>query len=195
MQQARLASILTGGGIAVIPTDTLYGVVAVARDRRAVARLFRLRRGRAAQKPFIILIPSVASLAEFGIKPVPHERAFLKRVWPGPVSVIFRVLSKKFSYLHRGRKSLAFRLPRTARLRALVAKTGPLVAPSANSEGAPPAQTLREARRYFGDAVDIYVGAGRRLRGAPSTLVSLEGGAVHILREGAGLSTVLVYAL
>lgn len=189
--QARLASILTGGGIAVIPTDTLYGIVAVARDRRAVARLFRLRRGRAAQKPFIILIPSVASLAEFGIQPAPQTRAFLSRVWPGKVSVVFRVPSNKFSYLHRGRKSLAFRLPRNARLRALVAKTGPLVAPSANREGAPPAETLREARAYFGDTVDIYVGARRRLCGAPSTLVSLEDGTVRILREGAGLSTVL----
>ncbi len=188
--EPRLVSLLRGGGVAVIPTDTLYGVAASARDRRAVARLFRLRRNNGAPKPFIVLIPSVASLAEFGVALAPAARAFLSRVWPGPVSVIFRVSSPRFSYLHRGMKTLAFRLPRNAKMRALLAKTGPLVAPSANPEGRPPAETLREARAYFGNEVDAYCGAGRRLAGAPSTLVSFEDGGLRVLREGAGLSTV-----
>lgn len=183
MFSSPLVSVLKCGGVAVIPTDTLYGIVACALDPAAVGRLYRLRR-RAARKPFIILISDVKALREFGVGVTTAQRILLKAIWPGKVSVIFRCPTKRFAYLHRGIKTLAFRLPRSKILRALLKKTGPLVAPSANPEGGKPAETISEAKRYFGEQVGCYVSAGRRLSGKPSTLVSFEGSRPRIIREG-----------
>ncbi len=181
---SHAVTVLRVGGVAVIPTDTLYGVIASAQNKKAVARLYRLRR-RTKGKPFIILISSVSELADFGVTLSAFEKEVLKEVWPGKISVVFPCPHRKFSYLHLGTQSLAFRFPRTPKLIALLKKTGPLLAPSANPEGKPPATTLAEAKSYFGSAVDFYVNAGKKKAGKPSTLISFQNGQVQILREGA----------
>lgn len=177
------AAELRRGGIVVIPTDTVYGIVAKAQNRNAVLRLCRMRR-RSAKKPFIVLVGDMYDIREFGVRVTAAQRRFLKKVWPGKVSVIFCCPEKRFAYLHRGTNTLAFRMPRSQPLRALLKKTGPLVAPSANPEREKPAQTISEARRYFGKQVDFYIGAGRRLCGKPSTVVSFKGSEPRIIREG-----------
>ncbi|PIQ68613.1 MAG: threonylcarbamoyl-AMP synthase [Candidatus Taylorbacteria bacterium CG11_big_fil_rev_8_21_14_0_20_46_11] len=174
---------LSKGGIAVIPTDTIYGVVAQARDRKAVARLFALRR-TIPRKPFIILISELSDLCLFGVYVSTEQRVFLDRVWPGPVSVVLPCSSEKYEYLHQGAHALAFRLPKSKRLQTLLREIGPLVAPSANPEGEKPAETTLEAKKYFGDRVDVYLSAGKRLKGKPSTLVSLTGEKPVVLRQG-----------
>ncbi|MEK7169734.1 MAG: L-threonylcarbamoyladenylate synthase [Patescibacteria group bacterium] len=178
-----VARVLSIGGIAVIPTDTLYGVVARAHDKEAAARLFTLRRATT-PKPFIILIDDISRLPEFGVRITPAEQTFLKKIWPGKVSVILPCWTKRFSYLHLGTNTLAFRLPKSKKLQKLLAETGPLLAPSANPEGQQPAKTITEAKKYFGNTVDAYFSAGR-MSGEPSTLVSLLSGKPVVLREGA----------
>ncbi len=167
----------------VIPTDTLYGVVVSVQNKKAVARLYRLRR-KTEGKPFIILIGSLSELADFGVTLSSFEKGVLKKVWPGKVSVVFPCPHQKFSYLHLGTQSLAFRFPRAPKLIALLKKTGPLLAPSANPEGKPPATTIMEAKSYFGSAVDFYVSAGKKMTGKPSTLISFFDGTLKILRQG-----------
>ena len=183
MGSSALDSALGRGGIAVIPTDTIYGIVTKAQDRKAVLRLHRIRR-KTPQKPFIVLIDAIDRLREFGITLTSGQKAFLKKVWPGKVSVILACNQKKLAYLHLKTNTLAFRLPKSKKLLELLQKTGPLVAPSANPEGKKPAQTIVEAKKYFGDAVDVYVNAGRK-ESKPSTLVSLLEAEPKVLREGA----------
>ena len=108
----------------------------------------------------------------------------MSKVWPGKVSAILPCPSREFSYLHRGTKTLAFRLPKKGDLRELLKKTGPLAAPSANPEGLEPAKTVKEAKGYFGDAVDFYIDEGR-LASLPSTLIAIENDRVVIKRQGA----------
>lgn len=167
-----------------MPTDTLYGIVGSALNKKAVARIYKLRK-RNLRKPMIILISSLSDLRRFGIKPDFRTTKILQTLWPGKVSVVLTCGSKKFSYLHRGKKSLAFRLPASKNLRKILDKTGPLVAPSANLEGKPPAKTIKEAKKYFGDKVDFYVNAGK-IDSAPSTLVGFKNKKLTLLREGAG---------
>ena len=180
MQREKVIQTLLDGGIGILPTDTLYGVVANAHRKGAVERIYTLK-GRDENKPFIILISDVADLSHFGIKITKQNKAFLDLVWPGPVSVILPCTLKKYVYLHRGTQSLAFRLPKNASLRALLAETGPLVAPSANPQGKTPAYTLAEAKKYFAKDVDFYVSGGRK-EGKPSRIVSLVSGEPVVLR-------------
>jgi L-threonylcarbamoyladenylate synthase len=192
---------LQNGGVGVMPTDTIYGIVGSALQSDTVRRIYALRR-RDLKKPMIILIGGAGDLARFGIFSDAKTKKFLKRVWPGAVSVIMPLAPRqgvsravrstarhsssiaRFKYLHRGTKALAFRLPKPAWLRVLLKKTGPLVAPSVNIEGRPPARTVREAKKYFSDKVDFYIDAGRHAA-KPSTLVKVEKGGVAILRSGA----------
>jgi len=178
--QDPVITILKIGGVGVLPTDTIYGIVGSALLPKTVARIYKLRR-RNLKKPMIILVSSLVELKFFGIKLNPVIQRKLKNFWPGKVSIILPCASKKFSYLHRGTKTLAFRLPAKPNLRAILKKTGPLVAPSANLEGRPPAKTIRAAEKYFGRRVDFYVDHGR-LDGAPSRLITFQGDKVVSLR-------------
>lgn len=177
------AAILKNGGVAVIPTDTIYGIVGRALDQKAVERIYALKK-RTPTKPVIILIAEIDEVGKFGVVLSDADRAICERLWPGAVSIILPCDRADFAYLHRGTKTLAFRLPADEKVRTLLCETGPLIAPSANTEGEPPAQNIIEAKRYFHDEVDAYEDGGQRV-GAPSTLISIASGRVIILRQGA----------
>ena len=153
----QIINTLKRGGLVVMPTDTIYGVVARARNDQALRRLARLKK-RSAEKPFIILIGSRRDLLNFKIELTPAQKKALTKLWPGSVSVI---LDRR-----------AFRLPCPIWLRRLLGETGPLAAPSANPEGAPPAQTIAEAKKYFGRRVSLYVDGGK-IVGRASQLIRL----------------------
>lgn len=131
-----------------------------------------------------MLIADVDDVKHFDIEPDVSVREVLSRVWPGRVSVVLPCDTERFAYLHRGGKSLAFRLPHDKELRELLRFTGPLIAPFANFEGEKSAETIAEAEAYFGNDVDTYVDSGV-LHGEPSTLIVFENGKLKVLRQGA----------
>jgi len=167
-----IALLLRKGGVGVLPTDTIYGIVGSALKKKTVERIYRLRK-RNPKKPMIVLIASVADLKRFGVKVDSKTARILKKLWPhlrhgyggqaGKISVILPCPSKKFSYLHRGTRTLAFRLPKPVALRKLLESVGPLVAPSANWEGERPARTIREAKKYFSAKGGSASGGGNRV--------------------------------
>ncbi|MBI2623506.1 MAG: threonylcarbamoyl-AMP synthase [Candidatus Liptonbacteria bacterium] len=184
LSDAGVVRVLRVGGVAVIPTDTIYGIVGSALREKTVVRIYKLRK-RNPKKPLIVLIGSLRELSRVGVRLGALRRPlfrFLRGVWPGRVSVALPVKSKKFGYLHRGTGYIAFRVPAKKALRELLMKTGPLVAPSANVEGKSPATTLREAQRYFGDRADCYVDGGKVMR-KPSTLVKILEGKPVVIRK------------
>lgn len=181
--QEKIIKILNGGGIGVLPTDTQYGIVASALNQKAVEKVYTLRK-RSPDKPFIILISSLEDLKLFEITLNDTTINYLANIWPNPVSVVLPCNSNKFSYLHRGTNSLAFRIPKNDELISLLKETGPLIAPSANFEGHPYAKTTLEAKEYFKDNIDFYEDVGK-LESNPSTLIKIEGEKIEILRQGA----------
>jgi len=182
MTKNQLIKILKNGGVAVMSTDTIYGLVGQALNTETVKLIYQIRK-RSPDKPLIILISNLNDLKKFGVKLSDFEKGFLNKNWPGPVSVILPCAGAGFKYLHRGTKTLAFRLPKKKSVLEIIRKTGPLVAPSANPEGLPPANDLIEAKRYFGDKAS-YFGRGE-LRSPASALVKLENDRVEVLRAGA----------
>lgn len=183
MKPQNPTTILAHDGVVILPTDTLYGMCASAHSKKAVARIYDIK-GRDENKPFIILIDSVTQLSTFGISLTKEQKMFLEHIWPNPVTVILPVPAKKHTYLHRGTNALAFRIPKSQKLRDLLKKTGPLVAPSANPQGLKPAETIREAKAYFGKLIDLYIAGGRKV-GTPSTILKLSHtGAYEIVRQG-----------
>jgi L-threonylcarbamoyladenylate synthase len=175
----KAAYLLKEGDIGVIPTDTIYGVVGSALNKKTVEKIYRLRK-RGLQRPMIVLISSQSELKGFGIKLNAGQKKILKKFWPGKVSIILNCPSAKFSYLHRNTKTLAFRVPAKKEILELLKITGPLVAPSANWENYPPSTTIVNARKYFGDKV-FYLDRGR-IKSEPSSLIRIDGNKIERLR-------------
>jgi L-threonylcarbamoyladenylate synthase len=169
------------GAIGVIPTDTVYGVVARAADPAAVARLYQLKDRE--HKPGTLIAASLEQLEALGLK---HR--YLKAVeqfWPGAVSVVIPAADPALAYLHQGKQALAVRLPDNAELVKCLEQTGPLLTSSANRPGQPPANTAAQAKAYFGGQVDFYTDGGDLSGRQPSTVIRIIDDAIEVLRPGA----------
>lgn len=174
---------IKAGGIGVIPTDTMYGIIGSAFNKKTVERIYVVRK-RTPTKPLIILISDIKDLNTFKIKVDTELEKKLNKLWPNKVSVILPCKQKKFEYLHRGTNKLAFRLPKDKKLREFIAETGPIVAPSANTEGDRPSKNIKQAQKYFGVNADFYLDKGD-MSIVPSTIVEIENREMKIIRKGA----------
>ncbi len=179
---SEMAGIIKEGGIAVIPTDTIYGIVGSALNPEIVEKIYRLR-SRSEHKPFIVLVSSVDEAKVFCGEIPLESQSILESIWPEKASVILPVTDPKFEYLTRGTGTLALRMPKDPELLEFLQMTGPLVAPSANPESEKPAETLDEAWEYFPE-LDFYIDGGT-LQNIPSTLLKIEEGKIVVLRQGA----------
>lgn len=180
LNMEKAIKILKEDGIGVLATDTLYGLVGSALSPKTVERIYRIK-GRDTTKPLIVLIGSLDDLKLFKVE---ADKKLLAKYWPGKVSIILPCDNEDFAYLHRGKKSLAFRFPKKESLITLLKETGPLVAPSANPEGSKPAETIKQAKEYFNDSIDFYLDEGK-LTSLPSTLIAFDKGKAIIKRKGA----------
>ncbi len=164
----------------VIPTDTVYGLVASAHNEAAVAKIYELKARQ--NEPGTIIAASADQIANLGV-----DRRFLDKVkqyWPGAISVIVPYAGH-LDYLHLGKESLAVRIPDNDFLLRLLELTGPLVTSSANLTGEPIANTAGEAYQYFGDKADFYVDGGDLSGAKPSTIIRISDEGLEILRRGA----------
>lgn len=179
----ELGQKIKNGEVAVIPTDTIYGIVGSALKSKTVEKIYKLRK-RTSSKPMIILIESKDQISALGVKLSSNQLKTLFSLWPNPLSIVVDIKSQSLNYLHRGMNSLAFRMPDNEFLLKLLKISGPIVAPSANFEGEAAALTQTDAENYFKDHVAFYIDGGE-LKSKPSTVAKLEGEKLKVLREGA----------
>lgn len=167
--------------VGVIPTDTIYGLAARAADENAVERLYELKKRET--KPGTLIAANVEQLEKLG-----RKHRYLKAVeqfWPGAISVIIPCNNPDLAYLDRGKLSLAVRIPADKNLQELLRATGLLLTSSANHSGQPPAETIQQARDYFGNEVDFYADGGDLSGRQPSTIIRIIDDAIEIIRQGA----------
>jgi len=194
---AAVAAVLARDECVVLPTDTVYGVAALASSRRGVERL-QAAKGRGDDFPPPILIADLAqasALAEFG---APAQR-LAEAFWPGALTLILPLRPGAVVALP-GRAvagpptptgaavpgaldSVALRVPDHDCLRQLLRATGPLATSSANRHGRPPATTVGQAQAELGDRVSLYLDGGPTPGATPSTIVSFVG-ETRIIRQG-----------
>ncbi len=185
----RLRSCMAGGGVAVFPTDTVYGVCCDPDNEVAARRIYSLK-GRPARRAcavmYFALEPALEALGELD----DAERAALRALLPGGVTLLLANRSNRFAAACRSDPStLGLRVPRLPdTLRALGSLADPVMQSSANISGEPDARTLAEVPRGLLDGVDLVLDGGE-LPGTPSTVVDLRDLASerrwHVLREGA----------
>jgi L-threonylcarbamoyladenylate synthase len=173
--------LLLAGGVGVLPTDTLYGLVTRAQDPKAVARFYALKNRE--HKPGTVIAANTRQLLDLGVDSAHMDR--VKHLWPNSLSIVMATGDNLF-YLHQGLDSLPIRIPKDKNVCALLMRTGPLVTSSANKSGEPSASSVEQAWNYFGNAVDFYVEGGDLSDRVASTIIRIKGaGEITVLREGA----------
>jgi L-threonylcarbamoyladenylate synthase len=176
----EVITMLRHGAVGVLPTDTLYGVVASTAFPDAIERIYQVR-NRTSLKGCITLLADAQQAGDHVLWSS-FDRKLARQYWPGPVSIVLPVRPEASGYLHPVKGTLAFRVPNREDLRALLWHVGPLFAPSANPAGRRPAATIHEAKEYFGGRVDFYVDAGDLFGNKPSTLIRQKDGQAEVLR-------------
>jgi L-threonylcarbamoyladenylate synthase len=170
---------LANGAVAVIPTDTVYGIVTQVKNRRPVGRLYGLKNRTG--DPGTIIAANLQQIIDMGVAEDYVKTA--SRFWPNPISVILPV-NDNLDYLHLGKMGIAFRVVADEEIRKLLEVTGPLLTTSANRPGEPVANTILEAKEVFGERVDLYVDGGDLSGAKASTILKIDETGIHILRDG-----------
>jgi tRNA threonylcarbamoyl adenosine modification protein (Sua5/YciO/YrdC/YwlC family) len=192
MRTARAA--VGRGEIAVIPTDTVYGVAVDAFQPDAVQRLLDAK-GRGRQSPPPVLIPGIETLDALAQEVPAEARALAEAFWPGGLTIILPARSSLAWDLGETRGTVALRMPANEVALELLTEVGPLAVSSANLTGMPAAKTAMSAVAYFGDLVAVYLDdgeVGAAHDGAPdpgSTIVDATSlvkpdGKLRIVRHG-----------
>lgn len=176
----RVTRHLLAGHVALLPTDTIYGLHALATNPEAIDRIATIK-GRDEGKPFVVLGASLAQLEALGIAPSAGTREILTELWPAPLTAIVPLRAPIPA--SRGAATLAVRVPALTWLRQLVETTGPLVSTSANRSGEPPVTSPSALASDLQTAIHTILDCGPR-EGEPSAIVDFTGEPSRVIREG-----------
>lgn len=185
--RARIASVaeaLRRGGIAAYPTETYYGLGALARDAGAVARLV-LAKGRPDGKPLPLVAADRAQVEEVAALSGPAAR-LAEAFWPGPLTLVLPARPGLPAPVTAGTGTAGVRIPGSEIARALaLGAGGPLVATSANPSGEPPPARAEDLSPALRALLDGVLDCGPTPGGPPSTVVALDGAEARLVRAGA----------
>jgi L-threonylcarbamoyladenylate synthase len=181
----RAAEIIRGGGVVAYPTETVYGLGALASHREAIARVYRLKH-RARHKPLSILLEDLAQLQPLVRAITPGTRSLMARFWPGPLTLLLPAAEDLPETLTAGTGKVGVRISSHPVARKLVAAVGaPITATSANRSGAPSCRTSEEVLDQLGEELALILDGGLTPDSRGSTIADVAVEPPVILRVGA----------
>ena len=180
---AEAAASLRKGDLAVIPTDTVYGLAADAFMPPAVTSLLAAK-GQDRQMPPPVLVGTVRAATALVEDLSASGKDLIDEFWPGGLTLVMRANRNLIWDLGDTKGTVAVRMPLHELALELLKETGPLAVSSANRSGAPPATTAADAEAQLGDAVAVYLDGGPCSGDVPSTIVDLTGVVPKLLRRG-----------
>ncbi|MDP2941579.1 MAG: L-threonylcarbamoyladenylate synthase [Candidatus Omnitrophota bacterium] len=168
--------ILKKGGLVIIPTETVYGIVANAMDQRAVERLAAIKQ-RPKDKPFSLLVANKEAVEDLAQDISAACYRLMDKFWPGPLTIILK---------SKDGNKVGLRMPDHPLALKIAAQAGmPLVCPSANLSGKPAPVDFAQAMQDLGGLVDLAIDAGKAKLGLESTVVDGTLHPLQVLRAGA----------
>lgn len=180
----EVADVIRDGGIAVIPTDTCYGLAAPIKDKRAVKRIFNIKK-RPLSKPVISNISSTRESRELSDETPPFFEDIAEEFWPGPLTLILPASSKAPSILMGNTHKIALRLPDYTPVLKLIEKVGtPVTSTSANISGYNPVYQISRLDERIKEMSDIILNRGELTKTPPSTLLDLTAHPPRLIRKG-----------
>lgn len=175
---------MKNGGVALLPTDTVYGLMAAPTHPEAVAKIFALK-GRPAKKNLPILVADIEQISSLGLAMDARVRALLSsRFVPGALTLVLPIARNRAPEWLAARTEAAVRMPNCEALLGLLRQTGPLLATSANASGQETPAEPPAILAQLSGAPDIVVDSGPRT-GQPSTLINCQTTPFSTIRRGA----------
>ncbi len=182
---AEVVEVLRNGGVAAIPTDTVYGLAAHGLDAAAVGKVFEVK-GRPPGMALPLLLASTADLSLCCVDVPDSALSLAAAFWPGSITLVLRRSDTVPDAVTGGGDTVAVRVPNHPVPREIARRLGsPITGTSANRSGLPPATTAAEAREQLGNRVDYVLDGGAVRSGVPSTVLDLTGSEPVIVRLGA----------
>ncbi|MCH1722419.1 L-threonylcarbamoyladenylate synthase [Lactococcus formosensis] len=183
MTVEKAIAALKAGELAVLPTETVYGIFADATNEAAVQKLYAVK-GRPVEKALNMNVSDYDTILKFSV----HQPAYLEKLvqtfLPGPLTIILEASPEVPEWIHVGKTTVGFRMPSISATQEVIKSLGVLVGPSANLTGSP-------SPRFYSDLTsDILDKAAVALQddsisGLDTTILDLSGDKPKILRQGA----------
>lgn len=178
-----LVDILNNGGVAIIPTDTVYGLVGDATSENVIKKVFLIKQ-RENTKPLLILISNFDMLKKYVKNISPLELEIINKFWPGPLTIIFQNKKNLSDLLTANKSEIAIRMPNDERLLDLINKLDkPIIATSANIAHKKTITSIDLLEDKIKNNVD-YIYDGGFLEDNPSTIIKVIDNKVIIVRDG-----------
>jgi L-threonylcarbamoyladenylate synthase len=181
---AAAALAVQRGQLVALPTDTVYGVGADAFSARAVSRLLSAK-GRGREMPPPVLVSAATTLDALAVGIPAYARELVKRLWPGPLTLVCKQQTSLQWDLGDTRGTVAVRMPDHEVALDLLGRTGPLAVSSANRSGMPAATDADGVEEMLGDRLEVLLDGGPTKGDVPSTIVDVTGETGRLLRSGA----------
>lgn len=181
----KIASrLIQEGKVLVCPTDTVYGLICDATNKRAVKKLFDIKK-REIKKPIPIFVKNIKTAKKFA-RIDENQEEFLKEVWPGKVTVVLK--RKKGDRLYGiPKETIGLRIPNYKLINQLLLIINrPLTGTSANISGKPSSTKIKEIIKQFRNQKyqpDLMIDAGNLPESRPSTVIDLTGRKPKVLRK------------
>ncbi len=181
MSHKKAAEVIKNGGIAIVPTDTVYGFAIDAFNIEAQKAVYKIK-GRSYKKPFILMAPDIESVRI--LVEIPEKALKIaKRFWPGQLTLIFPT-TEMGKILSGGRKDLGVRIPDSEFILKLLKETGsPVFTTSVNMSNKKSAKNINETLRFDG-IVDIAVDGGQCKFSFESTVIDAVKFPYIVVRRG-----------
>ncbi|MBD3853566.1 MAG: threonylcarbamoyl-AMP synthase [Acidobacteria bacterium] len=182
---ARAAQVLRGGGIVVMPTDTVYGLTCGITHHDAIRRIYRLK-DMDPKKPLSVLVSDMSMVGRFAKGVSTPAYRLLKRVLPGPYTFIFEASPEVPKIMLRKRRTIGIRMPDNPIALALLEEMGePLLSSSIRDPEHDFVNNPDEIERSLGSDVEMVIDGGILLP-VPSTVVDLSNDEPVLIRDGKG---------
>ncbi len=181
---AHASALLQNGDVFALPTETVYGIAADARNQSAVAKIF-VAKGRPQDNPLIVHVSGLGGLAGI-VREVPERAELLAHAfWPGPLTMILPRGTQVADACCAGLDSVGVRMPDHPVAQAIIAQSGcAFAAPSANLSGSPSPTTAQDVLADMQGRLPLVLDGGACTVGVESTVVSLIGEQAVLLRPG-----------
>jgi L-threonylcarbamoyladenylate synthase len=181
---ANAGGVISDSGVVVFPTQSLYGLGANALDKKAVDRIFGIKK-RPPEKPLLVLVNAISDIEDLVLETPRSARRIMETCWPGGVTIVFHARPDLPANLTAGTGKIGIRLPLHPVARSLVkAARGPITGTSANLSGQAGCREVSEIDPVVLKGAGMTLDAGPLMGGMGSTVVDITSASPKILREG-----------
>ena len=183
MDKGRLVEVINNGNIAVVPTDTVYGIIGDATNIDVIHKVYEAKK-RDYSKPLILMVSSIDMLEKYVLEVNDIEKKLIDRYWPGKLTILFKKNNNIDDLITSGSNLVGIRYPDNKELNELMDKLNkPLISTSCNISSKEVITSIDMLEEDISKHVS-YVYDGGILSDTSSTIVRVNGGKIEIIRDG-----------